>query len=94
MPLAEEHAAAAPGPPAAAGAPAAAAADACAPSAAALAGAARAAALRHVQTLSDDEEWGTFGAVGATESEPDTEELLGRVDWSLAANSDDEAPPG
>ncbi|KAF8057294.1 hypothetical protein HT031_006102 [Scenedesmus sp. PABB004] len=56
--------------------------------------AARAAAFQHVQTLSDDEEFLVAPGGAATESEPDTEELMGRVDWSLAANSDDEAPPG
>jgi hypothetical protein len=51
--------------------------------------------LRHIRTLSDDEEY-LVGPANITDSEPDTDELMGRVDWSLAANSDDEheAPPG
>lgn len=51
--------------------------------------------FRHVRTLSDDEEF-LVAPVGITESEADTDELMGRVDWALAANSDDEhdVPPG
>jgi hypothetical protein len=46
-----------------------------------------------VLTFSDDEEF-TVAVGGVTESDTDTEELMGRVDWSLAQNSDDEGPPG
>jgi hypothetical protein len=51
--------------------------------------------FRHIRTLSDDEEY-LVGPANITDSEPDTDELMGRVDWSLAANSDEEheAPPG
>jgi hypothetical protein len=61
--------------------------------AAAAAAAARAHAFRHVLTFSDDEEF-TVAVGGVTESDTDTEELMGHVDWSLAQNSDDEWPPG
>jgi hypothetical protein len=60
---------------------------------AAAAAAARAHAFRNVLTFSDDEEF-TVAVGGVTESDTDTEELMGRVDWSLAQNSDDEWPPG
>jgi hypothetical protein len=60
---------------------------------AAAAAVARAHAFRHVLTFSDDEEF-TVAVGGVTESDTDTEELMGRVDWSLAQNSDDEWPPG
>lgn len=51
--------------------------------------------FRHVRTLSDDEDY-LVAASAITESDVDTEELIGRVDWSLAANSDDDhdVPPG
>lgn len=51
--------------------------------------------FRHVRTLSDDEEYLVAGAADS-DSSADTDELMGRVDWSLAANSDDEhdVPPG
>jgi hypothetical protein len=51
--------------------------------------------FRHVRTLSDDEEF-LVAPAGITESEADTDELMGRVDWALAANSDEEhdVPPG
>ena len=64
--------------------------------AAAAAGAARAAATRHVRTLSDDEDFMVLdGGGAASDSDVGTEELMmGRVDWSLPAGSDDEAPPG
>jgi len=51
-------------------------------------GAARAAAFAHVVTLSDDEDFLVVGG-GVTDSEPDTEELMGRVDWGMAQTSDD-----
>jgi acyl-CoA synthetase (NDP forming) len=60
---------------------------------AAAAAAARAYAFRHVLTFSDDEDF-TVAIGGVTESDTDTEELMGHVDWSLAQNSDDEWPPG
>ncbi|WIA21970.1 hypothetical protein OEZ85_004329 [Tetradesmus obliquus] len=61
--------------------------------AAAAAAAARAHAFRHVLTFSDDEEF-TVAVGGVSESDTDTEELMGQVDWSLAQNSDDEWQPG
>lgn len=45
--------------------------------------------FRHIRTLSDDEDY-VAAPAGITESEADTDELLGRVDWALAANSDEE----
>lgn len=58
------------------------------------AAAARAHAFRHIQTLSDDEDYLVMGAA-VTDSDTDTEELMGRVDWSMAQCSDDfDAPPG
>jgi hypothetical protein len=53
-------------------------------------------ACRLLRTLSEDEEFLVAATGhGVTDSE-DTDELLGRVDWALAANSDDEhaGPPG
>lgn len=62
-------------------------ADPAAPSAAAAGPSQRFAGIR---TLSDDEEFLVAPGAALTDSEPDTDELLGRVDWSLAENSDDE----
>jgi hypothetical protein len=57
-------------------------------------GAARAAAFAHVVTLSDDEDFFVVDG-GVTDSDPDTEELLGRVDWQMAQNSEDyDVPSG
>lgn len=62
---------------------------------AAAAAADRMQSFRHIRTLSDDEEY-LVAPVGVTDSEADTDELLGRVDWTLAANSDEDhdVPPG
>lgn len=50
-----------------------------------------------MRTLSDDEDY-LVAPANVTDSEVDTEELIGRVDWSLAANSDEagaqDVPPG
>lgn len=66
------------------------------PAAAAAAQPAPMEACRLLRTLSEDEEFLVAATGhGVTDSE-DTDELLGRVDWALAANSDDEhaGPPG
>jgi hypothetical protein len=52
-------------------------------------GAAVISSFRHVRTLSDDEEY-LVAAAGVSDSSADTDELMGRVDWTLAANSDGE----
>lgn len=45
--------------------------------------------LRQFQTCSDDEDYAVLG--GASASEADTDELMmGNVDWTLDAGSDDE----
>jgi hypothetical protein len=44
-----------------------------------------------IRTLSDDEEFLVAPDSALSDSEPDTDELMGHVDWSLAQNSDDEA---
>jgi len=41
--------------------------------------------LGHLAVCSDDEEFAILG--GATESEPDTDELMGDVDWTLEGAS-------
>ncbi|KAF6256831.1 hypothetical protein COO60DRAFT_1627040 [Scenedesmus sp. NREL 46B-D3] len=46
-----------------------------------------------VRFQGDDEEF-TTGVGGITDSDTDTEELMGQVDWSMAQNSDDEWPSG
>lgn len=65
------------------------------PTAAAVDQRAAVSSFRHVRTLSDDEDYLVAGA-GVSDSSADTDELMGRVDWSLAANSDNEhdVPPG
>jgi hypothetical protein len=44
----------------------------------------------HIRTLSDDEELLVAPGAALSDSEPDTDELMGQVDWSLAQNSDEE----
>ena len=45
--------------------------------------------MQHLRTCSDDDDYAVVG--GYTESSADTDELIsGRVDWGLAAGSDDE----
>lgn len=45
--------------------------------------------MQHLRTCSDDEDFAVVG--GASESSADTDELIGgHVDWTMAADSDDE----
>ena len=48
--------------------------------------------MQHLRTCSDDEDFAVVG--GYSESSADTDELLGNVDWSLQAGSDDYDAPG
>jgi hypothetical protein len=41
-----------------------------------------------LRTCSDDEDFAVMG--GITESSADTDDIIGNVDWALAAGSDDE----